>query len=544
MSPTTIPAAPARRKKTQKPATAAGKGQRKAFFLKPATVAGAVLGLAAIIIYTITLAPDVLAHDSGEWQAAGATLGITHGPGTPAYTIVSWLFSLIPIGSAAARVSYVSVITSAAGVVAVYALMMIIFGRMLPALVSAVTLGVARLWWSQASVAVPYNTIVLIMAVLLILLLLWRKSGDNRLVWGGALLAGFGYSWHTTMLFFLPVMVVGIFVLGPWRQLLKPLPFALTIGMFIVGFSFYAYVPIRSAMNPAVVAFTKVDSLSSFKDYLSGAETRPNPGHEVIRVPGLGDIKARLTEVVRSSYYPSYAFLVFGPAIVLLYPAVWPRIKPFVRILLFLLAGMVLQMTMVILISGMYDQYYLPLLFYFSIWVGFAVYLIMTVGESYLEGEKLSRLLVAATGVFFFAMLALGVPRVWFFVNHANDVSMRRYVDDVFATARPDAVILADWDSYTGLLYAQKVDGERPDLTLKVSLQPAVWREEVSQLESEYPRNQILLSRTLPMDQANNIVALSQPIFVSIKGRTYQDYSHGEPLPVALQLFEVKDTTS
>lgn len=514
----------------------------KAFLLKPANLAGVLLGLAALIIYTITLAPDVLAHDSGEWQAAGATLGIAHGPGTPAYTIISWLFTLVPVGNAAVKVNYVSVVTSAAAVVAVYALMMIIFRRMLPALVSAVTLAVARLWWSQASVALPYNGIILIMVVALILLLLWRRSGSNRLVWGGALLMGFGCSWHPTTVFFLPVLLAGIFVLGPWRQLLKPRPILLTIVMFMVGLSFYAFVPIRSAMDPAVVYLGKVDSLSSFKDYLLAKETRPL--QELAVTPGLADVKARFLDVVRNSYYPSYAFLVFAPAIILLYPAIWPRIKPFARILLFLLAGMVLQMAFVFAVSGVYVQYYLPLLLYFSIWTGFSVYLIMTMAESYPEWGKFSRWIVVITGVFYFAILAVGIPKEWSFVNHANDRSMRRYIDAVFTTAKPGAIILANPESFPALEYAQKVDGQRADLMIQLSIDKNEWHVKVPQLEAESPGTQILLSRTLPMDNSNNIVQLSQPIIVSFKGKTYQDWSHGEPLPPSLQLFEVKDTAS
>lgn len=512
----------------------------KAFLLKPTTVVGAILGLAAMIIYTITLAPDVLAHDAGEWQAAGATLGIAHGPGSPAYTIVSWLFTLVPIGNAAVKVNYVSVVTSAGGVVAVYALMMIIFGRILPAVVSAVTLAVAGLWWSQASVAVPYNGTVLIMAVSLILLLLWRRSGNNRLIWGGALLLGFGCSWHPSMLFFLPVPVAGIFILGPWRRLLKPRPMLLTIGMFMVGLSFYAFVPIRSAMDPAVVYLGKVDSVSAFKDYLTGKGTRPL-GNEVIVAPQLEDVKNRFIEVVRNSYYPSYAFLVFGPAIILLYPAVWPRIKPHARILLLLLGGMVLHITIVFFVSGIYTQYYLSLLLYFSIWAGFSVYLIISMGEAYLEGGTLRRLPVVAAAVIYFAVLGLGVVKVWSFVNHSEDVSMRTYINAVFTTAQPNAIILANPESYTGLEYAQKVDGQRPDLRIQLAIDKNEWREQVPQLKSESPGTQILLSRTLPMDKANNIVELSQPITVSMKGKTYQDYSHGEPFPPALQLFEVKN---
>jgi hypothetical protein len=421
--------------------------------------------------------------------------------------------------------------------------MMIIFGRMLPALVSAVTLAVARLWWSQASVAVPYNGIILIMVVSLILLLLWRRSGNNRLIWGGSLLVGFGCSWHPTTVFFIPVLLAGIFALGPWRQLLKPRPIILTIVMFMVGLSFYAFVPIRSAMDPSVVYLGKVDSLSSFKDYLLAKETRPL-GQELAVTPGLADVKARFVEVVRNSYYPSFAFLVFGPAIILLYPAVWPKIKPYARILLFLLAGMVLQMAFVFAVSGIYVQYYLPLLLYFSIWTGFSVYLIMAMAESYPEWGKIRRWIVVVTGVFYFAILAVGIPSEWSFVNHANDRSMRRYIDAVFTTAKPGAIILANPESFPALEYAQKVDGQRTDLTLQLSRDKDEWRGKVPQLESESPGTQILLSRTLPMDQTNNIVSLSQPVIVSFKGKTWQDWSHGEPLPPALQLFDVTGTAS
>lgn len=75
----------------------------KKFLLKPRTVVGLVISIAILVLYAITMAPDVLAHDSGEWQAAGSTFGISHFPGSPAYTLLSNLFALAPIGEPAAR---------------------------------------------------------------------------------------------------------------------------------------------------------------------------------------------------------------------------------------------------------------------------------------------------------------------------------------------------------------------------------------------------------------------------------------------------------
>jgi len=248
-------------------------------------------------------------------------------------------------------------------------------------------------------------------------------------------------------------------------------------------------------------------------------------------------LKERLTEVIRKGYFPSYAFLVFGPAITLLYPAVLKRLRPSRRLLLLLLIGAVAHMTIVFIISGIYVQYYLPVLLYFSIWTGFSVYLVMTVADIYLDMPRFKQLPVLVTGAIYFTVLALGIPGIWPFVNHHNDMGMRQYDDWVFSQAKPGAVILANWDAYPGLVYAQKVDGQRPDLKL-VSVPPETWRDYLLAERSDNP-SQILLARSLPFDDREGTTEIGSWNFISIKGRTYQDQSHGFPNPAAVQLFEV-----
>ena len=55
------------------------------------------MGLIVFIIYLITLAPSVVQIDSGELAAVQLTLGIAHPTGYPLYTILGYLFSLIPL---------------------------------------------------------------------------------------------------------------------------------------------------------------------------------------------------------------------------------------------------------------------------------------------------------------------------------------------------------------------------------------------------------------------------------------------------------------
>ena len=54
-------------------------------------------GLIVFIVYLFTLAPSVVQIDSGELATVQATLGIAHPTGYPLFTIVGYLFSLIPL---------------------------------------------------------------------------------------------------------------------------------------------------------------------------------------------------------------------------------------------------------------------------------------------------------------------------------------------------------------------------------------------------------------------------------------------------------------
>ncbi|MHB1390337.1 MAG: protein O-mannosyl-transferase family [Thermoleophilia bacterium] len=507
------------------------------FMVKPRSVVGLVIGLASLVLYFITMAPDVLAHDSGEWQAAGSTFGISHSPGSPAYTLVSNLFALAPFGEPAARVTFISVLVGVVGVVAIYALVLLLFDRMLPALVAALTLALAGVWWGNSAVATPYNFVPAAMTVLLILLLLWSRSGDVRLVWGGALLTGFGLAYHPTMLFFLPVLVAGIFVLGPWRTLIKPRPLIVCVLLAAAGLGLYLYLPIRSAGDPAV-AYGRIDSVSSFISYVSASNTR-DVGGRVSSIPVVTELGDRLSQVVRDSYYPSYAILVFGPAIILFYPALWPLLRRYRRRMIFLALAMVAHMVLVFSLSDVYAQYYMPLLIYFSIWAGFSVFLIMSLADAYLGEMRLKYLPVVFTGVVYLIVICLGLSRTWDFANHHEDNGMRTYIDYVFSQARPDAVVLANWDAYTGLLYAQKVEGQRPDLMV-LSVTQDDWRELLRQKRVQRPTAQVLLSLTLPFDTPGDLAELGWVYPLGIKGKTFQDFQHGSPEPAAERLYQLK----
>ena len=56
-----------------------------------------LIALFVFLIYLITLAPSVVQIDSGELAAVQATLGIAHPTGYPLFTMIGYLFSLLPL---------------------------------------------------------------------------------------------------------------------------------------------------------------------------------------------------------------------------------------------------------------------------------------------------------------------------------------------------------------------------------------------------------------------------------------------------------------
>ena len=84
----------------------------------PNRIAAALVGVAVLVVYRITLSPDVSFWDSGEFIATSHSLGIPHPPGTPLYVLMGRVFSilfhgLLNVASPAVAVNLLSAIPSA-----------------------------------------------------------------------------------------------------------------------------------------------------------------------------------------------------------------------------------------------------------------------------------------------------------------------------------------------------------------------------------------------------------------------------------------------
>src|SRR5438309_5601226 len=82
--------------------------------LRPSYGAAAVVGVAVLVLYIITLAPTTAMWDASEYITAAYTLGIPHPPGNPLFVLLGRVATLIvPVGSIAVRVNLLAAASSA-----------------------------------------------------------------------------------------------------------------------------------------------------------------------------------------------------------------------------------------------------------------------------------------------------------------------------------------------------------------------------------------------------------------------------------------------
>ncbi|MFA5779766.1 MAG: DUF2723 domain-containing protein [Elusimicrobiota bacterium] len=210
------------------------------------------------IIYLCTMYPTISPYrDSGDMIVSAFTLGIAHPPGYPLYVLLGKIFTiLIPFGNIAYKVNLMSAFFGAAACGILYLLIKKIgeqiFSDKKPVLIFSSLFAVFLFSLSSSmhslSIVSEMYSINTFFAVLIIYLLFTTKpSQPGNYTILAAFLFGLGLGNHQTLVLLLP----GITYLLIKRLGKTFLPFTLyLIPAFLIGFSGYLFLPIRSAQNP------------------------------------------------------------------------------------------------------------------------------------------------------------------------------------------------------------------------------------------------------------------------------------------------------
>lgn len=245
------------------------------------------------IIYLYTMYPTISPYrDSGDMIVSAFTLGIAHPPGYPLYVLLGKVFTiLVPFGNIAYRVNSVSAFFGAAACGVLYLLikkigeqifdgkkLILIFGS----LFAVFSFSLSSSMHSLSIVSEMYSINAFFTVLIIYLLLCSRPedpatilsdvSGSDRRVETrlnphiiftrysllAAFLFGLGLGNHHTLVLLIP----GIFYYLVKRERVKRLEsknvfpfssshFLTSLLFFLLGFSVYLFLPLRSSQNPA-----------------------------------------------------------------------------------------------------------------------------------------------------------------------------------------------------------------------------------------------------------------------------------------------------
>ncbi|MCX5769254.1 MAG: DUF2723 domain-containing protein [Candidatus Hydrogenedentes bacterium] len=418
------------------------------------------MGVLVLAVYITTLGPTVTGEDSGELITAAYTLGIAHPPGYPIWCLLGKLFTFIPYGTIAWRVAFMSAFFGAAAAAVACRITIHITESYIGGIAAGLLMGFSKEYWEQSVISEVYSLNAFFLLLCVLILLIWIRRQEPRLLYALAIVYGLGLANHNTMHFVGPIFVLAVFAVDrrPWLHWQR----YCTLGGIALGtwMLINLYLPIRSYANPPV-DWGNPETWQGFWDvvlrqqYSFGFKKNPHSFSRLIAQVWT------LTKLYGREFTPWLAILpLLG-----LYP-LWKRH----RAGFLLIAGLFVYITagFLFILNFNVDKE--------SIWVNNVFFIPVYIMAAILMGSAIAAL--AQTRVRGFrlqwpaAFLAVCLPVLPLSTNYYwNDKSDYWFAHDygvnIFRTMDEGAVYFPIADHATfPLIYLQSIEGMRPDVII------------------------------------------------------------------------------
>lgn len=204
-----------------------------------------------MLLYTTS--PSVNSGDSGEFITTAVTLGINHSPGYPLYSLLGKIFSsLIPFGNYAYRINVMNIFFSLLAVYLIFLIGKNVYEndkmKMLNLIISTGILVFSKSFWRN-TVQTEVFILNIMVAVLILFIVLSKMSIIKKWCLVSFIFA-LGLGNHHTLVFIFPGLIYMFYEENKNYMLLKN--FLKCILFFILGFSVYIMLPLRSEKNPGL----------------------------------------------------------------------------------------------------------------------------------------------------------------------------------------------------------------------------------------------------------------------------------------------------
>ena len=412
----------------------------------PALVSASV----CLVVYALTLSPEVGSGDSAELSLQAWQLGVTHPPGYPVHTFLGKLFGLV-IGDPALATNWLSAIATTGAAAMLSLIVRRMTGSKAAAVIAPLIFAFAPTVWTGAVKTEVYGVSVCLLAGT-IWFILMGQSGDGRAsprsprTW--IILAGatFGLSIGAGMSNLLLLPGLCLLVMGAkirrWRS---PVVFVLTAGIVAALVTSWSF--LRAQSMPPLGAVDVPTSASSFLRYLSAAQ---------YRAIGLESSTFYMDRIGDHFLHWGRSFLWVGILLAIVGAhAHWKKSRSTFVALALMFAANLGYYTFHTWID--YREMAAPSYFVFAIWFGFG--LVSLIARMHRASH---RGLVLVVG----AILVSGMwAQTWPTLREkTRSKPATRFALESFDLFPDRALVVTDWYKFTTLLFFQKTRDLRPDV--------------------------------------------------------------------------------
>jgi tetratricopeptide (TPR) repeat protein len=475
--------------------------------------------VAALGLYTWTLAPTVTLVDSGELIVAARTLGVAHPPGFPLYVLLAHLATLVPFSGVAVRVNFTSALFAAlaSSVATLVVLEALIAARIsipsskartkldrkvrkrtasvtqsandtaqspllfwVPCLASGLLLAFSRTLWAYATIAEVYTLNTLLILIIFFLMFRWRRGileatgrrGDGATVRRGEGATGsfgrhaslyaaafvFGLALgvhHVSVGLMLPAFAAVVFATEGFKFFTSRRLVYAALFGFAGLFAIYAYLPLAASRNP-IMNWGDPRTLERLWWHVTGRQ------YQVFFSFSLNTMANQFVDFIKLAareFGPWW--LPVAPALAIVgLAAVFRRDRTTFWFLVLVVAAD-LAYSLGYEIAEDKDAYYLPAFLAMAIAAGFGAEWFIAQARLRRPTSKVAQAIAAA--------IILSVPVAALvgnlpYNNRSHYLIARDYVDNILSTVEPGGMLLTrDWQVYSPMLYVREIEHRRDD---------------------------------------------------------------------------------
>ncbi len=202
----------------------------------------------ASALYLATLRPDVGGtEDSPKFQFLGQVLGTAHTPGYPFYTIVTYVFTRVPLGTLAYRVNLFSAVCGVLSCLCIFWMARRLGVSRLLSASAALAAATSFPVWSNSITAEVYTLAALMSALTILWLMIWADSGKRAWLYAACAIFAAGLGNHLTIVGLLPAaLIYGVF---KDRSVLQPRVIAIAAVIGSLGVLQYGFIALRTVQR-------------------------------------------------------------------------------------------------------------------------------------------------------------------------------------------------------------------------------------------------------------------------------------------------------